>query len=167
MLKLGRAYRNGGRATPDSETSLYWLWSLYSPSPADSIDWTAGQYAPITRGGRIESVPGRGLEKKLVRMISEGSVIAAPNEPIGAAVNVAPDGFEHPVYRSGLALALKLPALEGMEKLGPVEVQTEDDLEPRPCQDQAAVQPDEIAETTEEGAAIEEQPTIEKREDEV
>ena len=44
-------------------------------------------------------------------MVAEGSVISSPKEPVGAAVNVAPDGFAHPVYRSGFALSLKLPAI--------------------------------------------------------
>ena len=42
-------------------------------------------------------------------MISEGSVIAAPSAPPGAASNVAPDDFPHPVYRAGFALAVPIP----------------------------------------------------------
>ncbi|MFL6354040.1 MAG: type III-A CRISPR-associated RAMP protein Csm4 [Bryobacteraceae bacterium] len=144
--KLGRIYRNGAQAAQGyasqaaeigSDPSLYWLLSLYSPSSADSIDWTAGQYEPTVRGGRIESTFGSGLEKKPVRMISEGSVLAARSEPIGAAVDVAPEGFAHPVYRSGLALALKLPALEERVLEGPVEMPSEPDLEQRPCEEPA------------------------------
>ena len=50
--------------------------------------------------------------KKTVRMVSEGCVLASHIEPVGAAVDVAPDGFAHPVYRSGLALSLRLPVVE-------------------------------------------------------
>jgi len=50
-------------------------------------------------------------EKKVVRMITEGSVIAALSEPAGAFVNVAPDHFSRPIRRSGLALAVALPSV--------------------------------------------------------
>jgi hypothetical protein len=52
-------------------------------------------------------------------MVSEGCVLAAGDEPVGVAVDVAPDGFAHPVYRSGLALALRLPVVEVQQK--PIE----------------------------------------------
>jgi hypothetical protein len=42
-------------------------------------------------------------------MVTEGSVLVARLEPNGAAVDVAPENFAHPVYRSGLALAVELP----------------------------------------------------------
>lgn len=134
LPKLGRVSKNGSPpANGNSETSLYWLFSLYSPCSTDSIDWTAGAYEPTVRGGRIESRFGSGIEKKLVRMISEGSVLAARSEPTGLAVDVAPDGFAHAVYRSGIALALKLPALDEVTLEGPVEVPAEEDFEQRPC----------------------------------
>jgi hypothetical protein len=41
-------------------------------------------------------------------MIEEGSIIMAP-ELRGRAVDVAPDGFAHPAWRSGFALAVPLP----------------------------------------------------------
>ncbi|HEY2842152.1 MAG TPA: hypothetical protein VGJ09_00820, partial [Bryobacteraceae bacterium] len=136
--KLGRGSKNGSQsANGKSEASLYWLLSLYSPSSAESVDWTAGAYEPILRGGRIESNFGSGAEKKPVRMIAEGSVLAARSEPIGVAVDVAPDGFAHPVYRSGLALALKLPALDEVALEGPVEVPAGEEFEQRPCPETA------------------------------
>ncbi|MGI9072633.1 MAG: type III-A CRISPR-associated RAMP protein Csm4 [Bryobacteraceae bacterium] len=171
--KLGRIYGNG-RQSPDgdgsqaaeigNEASLYWLLSLYSPSSTDSIDWTAGQYEPTVRGGRIESTSGSGVEKKPVRMISEGSVLAAHSEPTGIAVDVAPDGFAHPVYRSGLALALKLPALDELTLQSPVEVPAEGDFEQRPCEEPTKPQLDENIHAEEESvtekpAAAEEEPT--------
>ena len=124
----GRSEANG-----NGETALYWLLSTYSPASEDAIDWAAGDYRLITRGGRVESSAGSGAEKKVVQMVSEGSVLAAHAEPVGAAVDVAPDGFAHPVYRSGLALALKLPAAE--INGGPVETPGEEEaIEPRPCE---------------------------------
>ena len=45
-------------------------------------------------------------------MVAEGSVLSARREPVGAAVNVAPDGFAHPVYRAGFSLSLKLPSFK-------------------------------------------------------
>ena len=45
----------------------------------------------------------------MLRMVSEGSVLLAENPVLGAAADVAPDGFAHPVYRSGFALAIPIP----------------------------------------------------------
>jgi CRISPR type III-A-associated RAMP protein Csm4 len=136
--KLSRGSGNGRQpANGDTQASLYWLLSLYSPSTAESIDWAAGAYEPTVRGGRVESNFGWGSEKKPVRMIAEGSVLAARSEPIGVAVDVAPDGFAHPVYRSGLAVALKLPALDEMTLQGPIEVPAGEELEQRPCPEPA------------------------------
>ncbi|MGA8028706.1 MAG: hypothetical protein WB992_16295 [Bryobacteraceae bacterium] len=104
MPKLSRASHAG-----DSGPLLYWLLSLYSPSLNDAVDWKGGDYRLIVRGGRIEAPAAMAQVKKSVRMVSEGSVLAASTEPIGSAIDVAPEGFPHPVYRSGLALTLKLP----------------------------------------------------------
>jgi len=38
-------------------------------------------------------------------------VLVASSEPRGAAADVAPEGFPHPVYRSGFALAIPIPLL--------------------------------------------------------
>jgi len=92
-----------------SRTAGYWLLSLFAPAPADSIDWGRGNYAVIARGGRVESAAGSGLLKKQVRMVAEGSVLYASGIPRGAAPDVAPDGFAHPVFRAGFALAIPLP----------------------------------------------------------
>ncbi|MBV9300724.1 MAG: hypothetical protein JOY62_09300 [Acidobacteriaceae bacterium] len=155
--KLRRASLNGDRAgSADNQLSLYWLLSLYSPSPEDRIDWSGGQYLPVVRGGRVESPAGSGIEKKLARMISEGSVLAANSEPVGAGVDVAPDGFGHPVYRSGLALALKLPVSDELAQAGPVEVPTDKDFEERPCEEPAAAEP--------EAGASEAEPAFAERE---
>ncbi len=90
---------------PDSDQ--HWLLSLYSPAESDPIDWSRGNYATVERGGWVE---GADAQKKRVRMIEEGSVVAAPSSPAGRAPDVAPDGFPHPVFRAGFALSIPLPA---------------------------------------------------------
>lgn len=108
MPKLKPA-RNGAS---NGSSRLYWLLSLYSPAASDRVDWSGGFYEVTVRGGRVESPDASGAPKKQARLIAEGSVLAATSDLIGAAVDVAPDGFAHPVYRSGLALAIPLPTLE-------------------------------------------------------
>lgn len=93
---------------PAEAVSAYWLLSLFSPSPADAVDWNRGNYSIITRAGRIDSPVRSGSLKKLVQMVSEGSVLVAANPVEGAAPDVAPDDFPHPVYRAGFALAVPI-----------------------------------------------------------
>ena len=112
LPKLGRLLRNAPAVAAEESSALYWLLSLYSPADADKVDWSGGNYSLATRGGRVESLSGSGALKKTARMVGEGCVLAASSEPVGAAVNVAPDGFAHAVYRSGLALALRLPVVQ-------------------------------------------------------
>lgn len=135
MPKLARLanYRNGSGGS-NGEASSYWMLSLYSPASADSIDWSSGDYRLTIRGGRVESQSGSGAKKKLIRMVAEGSVIAAAQEPVGAAVDVAPQDFVHPVYRSGFALTLKLPVMGLPSDAEPVETPSEEAaIEERPC----------------------------------
>ncbi len=131
--KVGRAQRNGSDASESN--AHYWLLSLYSPSAGDAIDWARGDYHLVVRAGRVESSIASGALKKQVRMVSEGCVLAATAEPVGAAVDVAPEGFAHPVYRSGLALALQLPAPRAAsekEKLVEEPVTPEEAADPLP-----------------------------------
>lgn len=97
-------------ATPAAEPgeTAYWLLSLFSPAPQDTIDWQRGHYALAERGGRIESPARSGDAKKVVRMVEEGSVLVAAAPPTGAAPDVAPEGFPHPVFRAGFAVAIPL-----------------------------------------------------------
>jgi CRISPR type III-A-associated RAMP protein Csm4 len=84
----------------------YWLLSLYAPADDDNVDWSQGHYSLVTRSGRT------GLQAALtqrIRLVAEGSVIVCPEPPLGSAKNVAPDGHPHPVFRSGLAVALPIP----------------------------------------------------------
>lgn len=86
-----------------------WLLSLFSPAASDGVDWQRGNYSLLARGGRIESPAGSGELKKTVQMVAEGSVIFTPGAPQGAAPDVAPEGFAHPVFRAGFALSIPLP----------------------------------------------------------
>jgi CRISPR type III-A-associated RAMP protein Csm4 len=92
--------------SPAEAPNGYWLLSVFHPSESDTIDWRHGNYSLTMRGGRIES---HGDEKKPTRMLTEGSVIVSASAPIGAASDVAPENFAHPVYRSGFALAIPIP----------------------------------------------------------
>ncbi|MGA3237274.1 MAG: hypothetical protein ABSG03_13290 [Bryobacteraceae bacterium] len=89
--------------------TAHWLLSLFSPAAADAVEWSRGSYTLLERGGHVESPAGSGALKKLVQMVAEGSVLYAPVAPQGAAPDVAPDGFAHPVFRAGFALSIPLP----------------------------------------------------------
>ena len=87
----------------------HWLLSLFTPAPDDSVDWRRGNYVVLARGGRVDSPAGSGELKKEIQMVAEGSVLCAAAPPRGSAADVAPDGFAHPVFRAGFALAIPLP----------------------------------------------------------
>lgn len=91
---------------PGEASNGYWLLSVFHPAEADAIDWQHGNYSLSTRGGRVENHDD---EKKPTRMLTEGSVIVSASAPVGAVSDVAPENFEHPVYRSGFALAIPIP----------------------------------------------------------
>jgi hypothetical protein len=96
-------------ATPDEGSHPNWLLSLFTPAPDDAVDWGRGNYAVVSRGGRVESAFGSGGLKKQVQMVAEGSVLVAALGLRGSAADVGPDGFPHPVYRAGFAVAIPLP----------------------------------------------------------
>jgi len=87
----------------------WWMLSLFSPGAADQVDWTRGRYTLVVRSGRIDSAARHGDLKTPASMILEGSVLVAEAEPHGSARDVAPEGFPHPVYRAGFALAIPIP----------------------------------------------------------
>jgi CRISPR type III-A-associated RAMP protein Csm4 len=93
----------------ESANGAYWLLSLFHPAASDTVDWQRGNYTLTTRGGRVESEARWGDHKKQTRMVAEGSVLVAAAEPRGAASDVSPEGFPHPVYRAGFALAIPIP----------------------------------------------------------
>ena len=84
----------------------HWLLSLFTPAAADAVDWSRGNYTLLARTGRID---GSGELKRHLQMVTEGSVLHAAEAPRGAAPDVAPDGFAHPVYRAGFAVSIPLP----------------------------------------------------------
>jgi len=86
---------------------MCWLLSFYSPHENDAVDWSRGEYSAVVRGGWTDSPAGAGA-KKSVRLIEEGSVLGATSLT-GRAVDVAPEGFPHPVYRSGFAFFMPAP----------------------------------------------------------
>jgi hypothetical protein len=94
---------------PPSQTPVFWLLSLFTPAADDTVDWARGDYTVLARGGRVESPAGSGELKKQVQMIAEGSVLYSAGVPRGAAADVAPEGFAHPVFRAGFALSIPLP----------------------------------------------------------
>ena len=113
----GRAAGAGRRSPEFSDASplfageghpgAWWMLSLYSPQPDDAVDWSRGDYVSATRAGWTDSAAGS-VKKKHVRMIEEGSVLMAPALR-GRAVDVAPEGFPHPAWRAGFALAVPVP----------------------------------------------------------
>jgi CRISPR type III-A-associated RAMP protein Csm4 len=105
-----RETQNGETPPPvEPGTTAHWLLSLFTPGAGDAVDWKRGHYSLIARGGRVESAARFGERKKELRMVTEGSVLVAGETLRGAAPDVAPDGFAHPVFRSGLALSVALP----------------------------------------------------------
>ena len=94
---------------PPEAPSAYWLLSLFNPADLDAVDWSRGNYYVLARSGRVESPVRSGDLKKSLNMVGEGSVLVAEHPVRGAATDVAPEGFAHPVYRSGFALAIPVP----------------------------------------------------------
>lgn len=94
---------------PGKPSVPVWLLSLFTPAAADAVDWRRGNYTLLARGGRVDSPAGSGELKKQVQMVVEGSVLYAAGDPHGAAPDVAPEGFAHPVFRAGFALTIPLP----------------------------------------------------------
>jgi CRISPR type III-A-associated RAMP protein Csm4 len=131
QLLLPRSSKaQNGRAHGDSMAG-YWLLSLYSPARSESPDWSRGDYELVTRGGHL---------KKTVKMVSEGAVLVADQEPSGTAVDVAPTGHSHPIYRAGFAVALRLPEIVE-EDIKPVEEPSDQEApEAKPCAEPAAAQ---------------------------
>lgn len=93
---------------PATVVTAYWILSMFNPAASDAVDWTRGAYSMVERGGRVESRAGHGALKRSIRMVTEGSVLIAADAPKGHAADVAPEGFAHPVYRAGFALAIPI-----------------------------------------------------------
>ena len=100
------------QATESLRTS-HWLLSLFAPAADDAVEWSRGNYALVARGGRVDSPAGSGELKKQIDMVTEGSVLVSGESLHGAAPDVAPEGFAHPVFRAGFALSIPLPGQVG------------------------------------------------------
>ncbi|HYO82286.1 MAG TPA: hypothetical protein VES20_12855, partial [Bryobacteraceae bacterium] len=87
----------------DENDSGWWMLSLFSPAQGENIGWSRGNYSVVWRSGRDAA----GLLKPASRMIAEGSVLTG-DEPRGTMLNVAVEGAEHRLLRSGLALAVRV-----------------------------------------------------------
>jgi CRISPR type III-A-associated RAMP protein Csm4 len=101
-------FSDGSSLFGEGHAGAWWMLSLYSPHADDAVDWSRGDYATVTRAGWTDSAAGASAKKKHVRMIEEGSVLMAPALR-GRAVDVAPEGFPHPAWRAGFALAVPVP----------------------------------------------------------
>jgi CRISPR type III-A-associated RAMP protein Csm4 len=99
----------GANLIEQAAGQAYWLLSVFTPSARDSVDWTRGSYATLSRTGRIESSARWGEPKSPTLMVAEGSVLLAGSRLQGAARDVAPADFPHPVYRAGFAVAIPIP----------------------------------------------------------
>jgi CRISPR type III-A-associated RAMP protein Csm4 len=145
LPKVGRAAKNDAHEEQTSRS--YWLMSLYSPAAADKLNWSGGQYELAVRNGRVEG--SRGTLKKSVRMVVEGCILEAASEPVGTAIDVAPEGFPHPVYRSGIALSLLLPPPKlqsedrrAIEEIVPPELEAKPFPMPPPVVEEPEVTPE-------------------------
>jgi CRISPR type III-A-associated RAMP protein Csm4 len=93
--------------------SGHWLLSLYGPGADEPVDLTRGHYSVTERAGRVESLAGWGGRKPALKMIAEGSVVLSAAPPRGQAVDQAPEGAGHAVYRSGFAVSVSIPLRSG------------------------------------------------------
>ena len=93
------------RGSPGDGSKGWWLLSLFAPAAGEEIAWEQGAYQLTVRSGWVEGSTVAKLPQRLVR---EGSVLFAPQAPAGTLENVAPPGWDHPVYRNGLAVAVAL-----------------------------------------------------------
>jgi CRISPR type III-A-associated RAMP protein Csm4 len=97
----------------DAPARRWWMLSLFSPAAADNVEWSAGSYTLVERSGRSASRAIAGQLKKSSRLVREGSLVVAKGGLVGTVRDVAPDGAPHPVWRSGYAVAIELPAKTG------------------------------------------------------
>ena len=99
----------GGRSAEEGGETAWWLVSLFSPSEGDRVDWNRGNYSIVVRAGRVQSEAAWGDLKPASRLVAEGSVLLSGAPLAGTARNVATAELPHPVYRSGIALAVPVP----------------------------------------------------------
>ncbi len=83
----------------------WWLLSLFAPAAEEEVFWEQGAYRLAVRTGWVE---GTTAAKRAQRVVTEGSVVYTALAPAGSLQDVAPEGWAHPVYRNGLAVAVAL-----------------------------------------------------------
>ncbi|MFL6451056.1 MAG: type III-A CRISPR-associated RAMP protein Csm4 [Bryobacteraceae bacterium] len=160
LPKLAGASGPGQEPESDSEqSSSFWLLSLYAPAPNDSVDWSSGDYRLMSRTGCVDSPEVSGAAKKAMRMVAEGSVLSVREEPVGVAVDVAPENFPHPVYRAGFALSCKLPFAEVPSRWkGPVETTPQTGLSDTPEQTETPGEAETLSPCEPATAAVTDEP---------
>ncbi|MCY4072801.1 MAG: type III-A CRISPR-associated RAMP protein Csm4 [Chloroflexi bacterium] len=95
-----------------------WLLSRYLPSPAEipqCLNDPRAAYKLIRVGGWARALQGADQRRKQVQLLTAGSMIAWPSSsPAGVIADLRPQyaqsagDFPHPVWRSGLAVAVGL-----------------------------------------------------------
>lgn len=98
--------------------SVAWLLSRYLPAPAEipqCLNDFRAAYKLVRVGGWARALGGADQRRKQVQLLTAGSLIVWPSSsPVGAIANLRPHytesagDFPHPVYRSGLAVAVGL-----------------------------------------------------------
>lgn len=89
---------------PPTSSQAWWLLSVFSPGPADQVQWGAGRYSIVTRGGRDSS----GRSKLNSRVVREGSVLLSTNSPQGCIQDVSSGSDGVPSLRATYAVALPI-----------------------------------------------------------
>ncbi|MYC95651.1 MAG: hypothetical protein F4X14_11835 [Caldilineaceae bacterium SB0661_bin_32] len=97
---------------------IAWLLSRYLPGPAElptCLNNAHAAYKLVRIGGWARSLHGADQRRKQISMLAEGSLIAWPSSNLAGKIeNLRPEydasvgDFPHPVWRSGLAVAVGL-----------------------------------------------------------
>ena len=95
-------------ASGDRDERAWWLLSLFSPSEQDSVDWKRGFYSVCVRSGRVMTQASTAEIKPGMQMVAEGSVLLSGTPLAGAARSMSVPNVDHPVLRSGIALAIPI-----------------------------------------------------------
>ncbi|MXZ19991.1 MAG: type III-A CRISPR-associated RAMP protein Csm4 [Caldilineaceae bacterium SB0665_bin_25] len=95
-----------------------WLLSRYLPAPAEIPECLSdprAAYKLVRVGGWARALQGADQRRKQISMLAEGSLIAWPSSNLAGKIeNLRPEydasvgDFPHPVWRSGLAVAVGL-----------------------------------------------------------
>ncbi|MCY4409516.1 MAG: hypothetical protein OXC27_03550 [Caldilineaceae bacterium] len=104
---------------PDLQSgSIAWLLSRYLPAPAEipqCLSDTRAAYKLVRVGGWARALQGADQRRKQIHLLTAGSLIKWPSSsPVGTVADLQPQyaesarDFPHPVWRSGLAMAVGL-----------------------------------------------------------